>query len=310
MRNGDEMNAPTWYPSASPFEIPHILHHMESTPQHPVFGHLLFPEGEHDSPLPCVVALHGSRGWSDHHHDHVTNWLDAGFAVFRCHCFDSRQVDEIVVDQMMVTHAMMLTDAFCALTLLCDDERIDSQRIAISGWSLGGTVALYAAWEPVAESLAPNGERFAAHMPFYPAAHMRPDIQRWSNAPILVLQGAIDDWTPAHFVTELAEIIRPHGASIDVEIYDDSHHSFDSEKPLEWLPDAIRLDHRTVQIDANGNLWAEKLPGEMIPLNEPMDRFAAFQFAQNIGCHHAGNPETRLLAFNCARQFLIDTIGH
>ena len=123
------------------------------------------------------------------------------------------------------------------------------------------------------------------------------------------MHGSIDDWTPVGFVSELAEIIRPYGVNIDIEIYADSHHSFDSEKPLEWLPNAIRLDHRTVQIDSNGDLWADKTPGDTIRLNEPMERLAAFQYAKNIGCHLAGNPLTRKLAFARARKFLIETIG-
>ncbi len=297
--------------SASPFEIPHILHKMSEAPIHPVFGHLILPKSsgeDADKPVACVVACHGSKGWSDHHHDHIQNWVDAGMAVFRVHCFESRQVAEIVDNQMMVTHAMMLTDAFQALQLLQTHPLIDGSRIAITGWSLGGTVALYAAWSPIAEALAPSGERFAAHLPFYPAAHMRPEEQRWSPAPIQILHGTDDDWTPLQFATELAELIRPHGANIEVQIYKDSQHSFDSKMPLEWLPDAIRLDHRTVQIDANGDLWAEKEPGDVIRLNEPAERFAAFQYAQNIGCHAGGNPQAREHALRFSTDFLLNTL--
>ena len=153
------------YPSASPFEIHHILCKMDSAPHRDVFGSLLMPEHPLSDPMPCVVAVHGSLNWRGHHHEHIVGWLEAGFAVFRVHSFDSRLIESTVEDQMSVTYAMMLTDVYQALRMVSTHPRIDSARIGIAGWSLGGTVALYSAWEPLAEALAPDGERFAAHLP-------------------------------------------------------------------------------------------------------------------------------------------------
>jgi dienelactone hydrolase len=206
---------------------------------------------------------------------------------------------------MMVTHGMMLADAFAALNLLQSHPQIDGERIAISGWSLGGTVALYAAWMPIIEALSPNGCKFAAHLPIYPAAHMRPEIQRWSDAPILALHGEIDDYTPLNFVTELATMIRPHGAIFDIHIYPNAHHSFDSVEPVIWHPTAIRLDHRTVTIDEKGDLWSEADPGVILPLNEPDERLAAFHYAKNIGAHFGGQEEARKHSFQFGTEFLI-----
>nr|MBC8518276.1 acetylxylan esterase [Euryarchaeota archaeon] len=193
---GDARSGQITYLSSSPFEIHHILRDTESTPKHPVIGHLLLPDKKIDTPIPCVVSCHGSRGWVEHQFTHMANWLEAGIAVFRIHSSDSRDVVSTVESQMMVTHAMMLTDAFEALKLLNTHPMIDSDRIAICGWSLGGTAALYSAWTPIREALAPNGERFAAHLPIYPAAHMRPEDQRWENVPIQILHGESDDYTP------------------------------------------------------------------------------------------------------------------
>jgi len=67
------------YPSASPFEIHHILCKMDSVPHHAVFGSLLMPEHPASDPMPCVVAVHGSLNWRGHHHEHIVGWLEAGF---------------------------------------------------------------------------------------------------------------------------------------------------------------------------------------------------------------------------------------
>ena len=109
---------PIAYPSANPFEIHHILRGIESAPAQSVFGHLLLPEKPGNEPLPCVVACHGSLGWRGHHHEHMVRWLESGVAVFRIHSFEARSVASIVEDQMAVTHAMLLADAYRALSLL------------------------------------------------------------------------------------------------------------------------------------------------------------------------------------------------
>ena len=69
--------------------------------------------------------------------------------------FDSRGVASTVEDQMSVTAAMMMVDTFEALKIVTKHPDIDSSRIGITGWSLGGTVSFYSFWEPLAEKLAP-----------------------------------------------------------------------------------------------------------------------------------------------------------
>lgn len=286
------------FQSASPFEVPQLF--AGDYAEHPVFGELLLPEGE--GAHPAIVAIHGSLNWSDHHHEHIAGWVEAGFAVFRLHCFDSRRIDDVVADQMRVTHTMMLCDAFAALDLLAEHPRVDASRIGIAGWSLGGMVALYSAWEPFIEKLSPN-RKFAAHVAFYPAAHLRPDDSRWSDAPIRIYHGSADDYTPIMHVENLIGLLEPKGVDIRLRTYEDVHHSFDSDKPLTYDPTAIRLDHRTVTIRTNGDLWAEKEPGDWIRLNTPEERFAAFQYAQNIGCHVKGDAEAKQ---TCMAEALTD----
>ncbi len=296
------------YGSANPFEIHHILCALDQAPTQPVFGCLLVPERPARKPMPCVVACHGSLGWRGHHHEHMVRWLESGIAVFRVHSFDARNVTSIVEDQMVVTHAMLLADAYRALALLSRHPLIDASRIGVSGWSLGGTVSLYAAWSPIAEALAPDGERFAAHLPLYPAAHLRPEEKRWTGAPIRVLHGADDDYTPLRFVTDLADELRPHGIEIDVRAYAGGHHSFDSVEPLTWLPNAIRLGRTTTSIDLQGDMWVETRHGERKPLNEPGQRQAGFSASQNVGAHIGGNWQARRRGLADGEAFFRQTL--
>ena len=298
------------YPSASPFEIHHILRKMGSVPHHPVFGSLLMPEHPIGEPMPCVVAVHGSLNWQGHHHEHIVGWLEAGFAVFRVHSFDSRHIESTVEDQMSVTYAMMLTDVYQALRMLCTHPAIDSSRMGIAGWSLGGTVALYSAWEPLAEALAPAGERFAAHLCLYPAAHLRMEDQRWTQSPILVLHGDQDDWVPVGLVERLIDDIEPHGVNIKLHVYEGAQHSFDSIEPMSFDPKAIGLDeHRTIRIDMQGDMSAHIMPGVVIPLNEPEERKAALAAVPNLGAHKGGQWTARRHALGCSAEFFQDNLS-
>ena len=280
--------------SRSPFEIHHILIGLEKTPETNVECELFLPEGE--GPFGCVIALHGSIGWASHHQDHVIGWLDAGLAVCKVNSFTSRSIDSTVDDQLSVTHAMMLVDAFRTRSLLEQDSRIG--KIGIAGWSLGGTVALYSAWSPIIDIL---GSPFDAHLPFYPAAHLRPELQNWSNSPILILHGDADDWTPLHFV----EGLMPQLPNATLHAYRGAQHSFDSEKEFTLLPKAVRLKKRTVRIDKNGYMSGVLFLGIRLPLNERWQRRWIIRILRNRGAHAEGNSTARADALVRAREFFM-----
>ena len=284
--------------SRSPFEIHHILTGLEKTPQTTIEAELFLPEG--DGPFGCVIAHHGSKGWATHHQDHIDGWINAGLAVCKVNSFFARGIDSTVDDQLSVTHAMMLVDAFSTRSVLAQDPRIN--KIGIAGWSLGGTVALYSAWSPIIDIL---GSAFDAHLPFYPAAHIRPDIQNWSDSPILILHGDADNWTPLHLVEELL----PQLPNATLHAYPDAHHSFDSEKELTLLPKAVRLRKRTARLDKNGYMSGELFLGIRLPLNERWQRRWIIRLLRNRGAHVEGNPSARADSLDRARDFFVEQLS-
>ena len=284
--------------SRSPFEIHHILTGLEKTPQTTIEAELFLPEG--DGPFGCVIAHHGSKGWATHHQDHIDGWINAGLAVCKVNSFSARGIDSTVDDQLSVTHAMMLVDTFSTRSVLAQDPRID--KIGIAGWSLGGTVALYSAWSPIIDIL---GSAFDAHLPFYPAAHIRPDIQNWSDSPILILHGDADNWTPVHLVEELL----PQLPNATLHAYPGAHHSFDSEKELTLLPKAVRLRKRTARLDKNGYMSGELFLGIRLPLNERWQRRWIIRILRNRGAHVKGNPSARADSLDRARDFFVEQLS-
>tara|TARA_B100001123_G_scaffold386322_1_gene460658 strand:+ start:122 stop:1054 length:933 start_codon:yes stop_codon:yes gene_type:complete len=294
------------YKSANPFEFFHILNSKEYEEQD-MFGTLVFPE-EKKEKYPLVICMHGSLGWRGHHHEHAVNFLNNGFAIFRVSSFDARQVVSIVEDQMQVTLATTLTDCFNALKVLSKHPDIDTNNVFIAGWSLGGSTALYAAWEPLAEKLAPDGERFTGHIAFYPGAFIWPEEMRWSKSPILTLIGKDDDYTPPILVEMLSPAINENGGNSEAIYYDESHHSFDAIDPVMFIPNAIAVGRRHSIVGKDGIHYFEDEEGNKYLMNEPHERTKLFKDRAVIGAHLGGNWKARRASMKDSVNFLLKNI--
>ena len=295
------------YKSSNPFEFFHILNSKKSEEQN-MFGSLIFPD-EKKTKYPLVICMHGSMGWRGHHHEHSVNFLNNGFAIFRVNSFDARQVVSIVEDQIQVTLATVLTDCFNALRILSKHPDIDSGKIFIAGWSLGGSTAIYSAWEPLAEKLAPEGERFAGHLAFYPGAFIWPEEMRWSQSPILTLIGKDDDYTPAVLIEALSPAINENGGDSKIILYEDSHHSFDSIDPVIFVPNAIAVGQRHTFVDKGGSHYHKDEDGKKTMMNEPHEREKLFKDRAKIGAHLGCNWKARKSSMEDSVHFLLDNIS-
>ncbi|MEG9862776.1 MAG: dienelactone hydrolase family protein [Parvularculales bacterium] len=293
--------------SADPFEFYHIIARPDEMSGRDMSGTLSLPsEAGPDHPVPAVIACHGSWGWRAHHEEHLQAFRDQGFAVFQLHSFEARGIESTAERQMAVTMAMMVHDAFSALAVLLENPSIDGARVGVTGWSLGGGMAVYSAWEPLAERLAPEGARFAAHLGFYPACHMRCDDMRWSGAPMLILIGEAEDYTPAVQAVDLTRALVDAGVPAEIILYPDAHHSFDSRDPVVFHDKVQALTPAPlVRIRQDGSMVVE---GTEKPLNEPEDRLANAPVFSKRGAHAGGNPKAREAAFRDAARFMGTTL--
>lgn len=127
-------------------------------------------------------------------------------------------------------------DAYAALLFLQARPDVRADAVALMGWSNGGGTVL---WTLSRESRArPAGLRhdFAAGIAFYPGCRtLAQRREAWQPvAPILLLVGEADDWTPAPPCVDLA---ARTGTALELRLYPGAHHDFDA-------PDA-RLRVRT-----------------------------------------------------------------
>ena len=83
--------------------------------------------------MPLVIGVNGSKNWADNHLEYLEMYRQMGFATFELYSFNSRKVSTTVGEQVAVTTAKMVLDAYKAIEKLGCDERIDQDRIAITG---------------------------------------------------------------------------------------------------------------------------------------------------------------------------------
>src|SRR6185436_13242520 len=123
--------------------------------------------------------------------------VKAGIAAFVVDSFTPRSIRQTATDQSQLSTAANVADALAALRLLATHPRLDPARIGVMGFSKGGQVALYTALEPFRKAVIADATRFAAHIPLYPYCNDWPVAAQLDGAPILMLLGGKDDYTPA-----------------------------------------------------------------------------------------------------------------
>jgi dienelactone hydrolase len=143
-------------------------------------------------------------------------------------------------DQWMKLMQKRERDAYGALQFLVAQPFVESNRIGVIGWSLGGGVVLLSTRSGERARLNGSGSAsFRAAVAFYPAL-CNDDEQApgWSNEiPLLLLQGASDTWTRAAPCERFVENAVARGARIDMQLYPGAYHAFDAPNtPLQLLP--------------------------------------------------------------------------
>lgn len=181
-------------------------------------------------PVPALVIHHGSGGVSDGREGRYAREMAAmGVAGVVIDSFRSRGVRSTVQDQSAVLTTDFNLDALRALTALGGNSRIDRTRIGITGFSKGGTSSLMAAHERfVAVGGVPAGLRYALHVPFYPACFAHYHRPKTTGAPIYMLIGGADSYVGVEPCTTYAAALQAAGARLEVKVYPNAAHGFDS----------------------------------------------------------------------------------
>ena len=179
----------------------------------------------------AVVLLHGCGGAygrdgniGPRHALWAKTLTRAGYAVLLVDGFGGRGMREICTQanrDRTLRAADRAADAWAAKRWLAARPDIDPARIALMGWSHGGSATLYALRD------TPPGEMpFAAAVAMYPgcSALAKRSEPYHPRAPLMILIGESDDWTPA----ESCRALAGRAPEIDLKVYPGAFHDFDN----------------------------------------------------------------------------------
>lgn len=269
-----------------------------------IMGTLSLPPGTER--VPAMVVVHGSGGVSaGREHAWARRLNGMSVAAFVTDSFRPRGVTSTAEDQSRVSTVAMVADAFNALKLLSSHPRIDPNRIGVMGFSKGGQVSFYTALEPFRRAVAGN-LRFATHVPLYPSCALPYLSREITRAPMLVLMGGADDYTPAAQCARYIEWFRVKGAPISSIVYPGAAHGFDSPGPVRRLDNvqAARDCRMDIELEpVQGRRWDD---GVLVPA----ERIGAYlRECSKRGASFGGNPAALARAVEDLRAHLVATIG-
>lgn len=190
----------------------------------------LLPPPNLATPTPVVVMLHGCGGMfatsgrvGRRDIDWALRFRDAGYVVILVDSFGSRGLGaQCTVTDRAVRSRDRAGDVKGALDWLGEQAWADPARIAIVGWSNGGSALLQA----VRPAFAPSNStiHIRAAIAFYPGCRQflsgpkpRPGV------PLEIHMGDADDWTPPE---PCADLSKDWGAKLI--LYPGAYHGFDS----------------------------------------------------------------------------------
>ncbi len=208
------------------------------------------PDGS--GPFPAVVIMHDCSGLGPRSSGAPDRWakelVGRGYVVILPDSFTTRgHPDGVCTDASRsrddVSPARRVRDAYAALAYLRTLSYVDGARVGLMGGSHGGSTTLTSMIVPESDSALLALERragFAAAVALYPGCVA--SRRTWSSsgvyrpvAPLLILIGEKDDWTPAEPCRRLAEAAQQAGYPLTIKIYPGAYHSFDSHAPVRYV---------------------------------------------------------------------------
>jgi len=211
---------------------------------------LFFSPDPSSGGFPVVVALHGCDGMyargsrerlSARHQAMADLLLAEGYAVLFPDSFNPRGLRELCslpAREQPVTQDNRRLDVLGALDYLRSRPDIASNRIALLGWSHGGSAVLASmnARNPVVAAylarLREPDEFYLTAIAFYPGCYgaLRAREGYSPAAPVRIFIGQSDDWTSPKPCVMLGEAMEAMDLPLHVTTYPGTHHGFDAPR--------------------------------------------------------------------------------
>jgi dienelactone hydrolase len=236
------------------------------------------PDGA--GPFPAVVIVHDCSGLGPRSSGGPDRWardlVSRGYVVIMPDSFSTRGFPDGVCTDPSPTRADVgpgrrARDAYAALAYARTLAYVDGRRVGLMGGSHGGSTTLIAMSAPErdGEPLARDKQDgFRAAVALYPGCAAQLQRRRAAPgaykpiAPLLILVGEKDDWTPAEPCRQLAAASAAAGYPVRITVYPDAHHSFDSDRPVRFVEARVNPNSPTgrgATTGGNREAWSNSI---------------------------------------------------
>jgi dienelactone hydrolase len=226
---------------------------------------------------PTVLALHGCSGlylrdgktFDRRYPDYVARLNRSGYNVLLTDSFGSRGSASICTkksNERAITVDDRRGDVIAAVRWLAARPDVDPKRIALLGWSHGGSTTLAS----INAARGATAQPLAGAVAFYPGCRAFLNAQYRTETPLLMLLAEKDDWTPPRYCTQLEARMREGrpAADLTVETFPDSYHGFDGKAAVRvWAEVSNGVNPAGVHLGGNPVTGPQAL--------EKMDQFFA-----------------------------------
>ena len=173
-----------------------------------------------DGPVPAVIALHGAGGNVSGMEGYASIVATEGFAVYLLHYFDRTGTEPADLQSMKRNFPLWMKTLWDAISFVETQPHVDSERIALLGFSLGAYLSLAnSAIDPRVKAVV----EFFGGMPKEMKLFMR------RLCPVLILHGEADPTVPVEEAYQLQKLLEKKGIAYEIKIYPGAGHGFESE---------------------------------------------------------------------------------
>lgn len=232
-----------------------------------------------DGPFPAVVILHDCSGLGPGSSGAPARWsrelVARGYVTLVPDSFTTRgHPGGVCTDgrpgRGEVAPARRALDAYAALAHARGLPFVDGRHVGVMGGSHGGSTILAAIAATDGGPLAhAQRQGFAAAVALYPACRARYGGWRPNTdgvyrpvAPLLILIGDRDDWTPAEPCRALVLSTRAGPQPAEIVVYPGAHHSFDSDRPVRYVAARVNINApggRGATTGGDPQAWADSI---------------------------------------------------
>lgn len=170
--------------------------------------------------LPAVIGLHGSGGGHATMADPAGLLAEQGFAVYVLHYFDRTGTESADRETIFRNFPAWMKTLWDAVSFVERRAEVDSERIALLGFSLGAYLSL---------SNASIDKRVRAVVEFFGGLPKEMKFFMRRLCPVLILHGDSDETVPVAEAYHLQEVLQRKNIDYEMKIYPGAGHGFSDE---------------------------------------------------------------------------------